>query len=444
VGPTGRLGIELGALVLLAPWAVLAARGALPLPGARIVWPLLALVALAVAQALPLGAGAVALVSPRAVEIRAASRPAADIQAAEARLLGADPEHLGGRPTLSMDPEATASAARAGAALVAVLVVAASVTAARGAAGIALALLGSAAFQGLYGLLVLASGSARIWNVPKRYFLDCATGTYVNRNHYACLLAMSLPVATALICRSVDRLPAVAPGAGALVRWLRPAPARTLALVLCAAVALAGLLVSFSRAGIALGLGASAATLLVAGRRTWSARARVALAAILFALAVGPLLRLGAERLAVRYASSVEDLVHTRGRVVADSLELFAAFPVAGCGFGTYAAAYPLVRAPEVRQFYAHAHNDPLEFLAEGGLLGAALLALAALPLSRLLWRALAGAKGTLGVGCAAGVLAIALHGLVDFNFHVPANAVTASVLTGAMLGLPWKRRTSG
>jgi O-antigen ligase len=152
----------------------------------------------------------------------------------------------------------------------------------------------------------------------------------------------------------------------------------------------------------------------------------------------------GADRLAARYATALEDLAHTRGRVVADSLELLGAFPVAGCGFGTYAAAYPLVRAPEVRLFYAHAHNDPLEFLVEGGLLGAGLMALAAVPLARLLRRALAGAKGALGVGIAAGVLVILVHGLVDFNFHIPANAVAASALAGALLGLPWKLRDSG
>ena len=54
--------------------------------------------------------------------------------------------------------------------------------------------------------------------------------------------------------------------------------------------------------------------------------------------------------------------------------------------------------------------------------------------------RTLAGAKGPLAVGFAAGLSAVVLHSLVDFSFHMPANAATATALAGVLLGLPWKR----
>ena len=60
----------------------------------------------------------------------------------------------------------------------------------------ATALLFSAAFQALYGLIVVASGYDRIWHVEKTVFLDAATGTWVNRNHFADYLAMALPCLT--------------------------------------------------------------------------------------------------------------------------------------------------------------------------------------------------------------------------------------------------------
>src|SRR4029453_14927022 len=100
--------------------------------------------------------------------------------------------------TLSLAPLATASAVRTGAALAGILFVTTSVVAARGAARLALAAVVAAAFQGLYGTLVLASGHARIWNVPKTAYLDSATGTFVNHNHYAAFLAATLPLGLGL------------------------------------------------------------------------------------------------------------------------------------------------------------------------------------------------------------------------------------------------------
>ena len=40
-----------------------------------------------------------------------------------------------------------------------------------------------------------------------------------------------------------------------------------------------------------------------------------------------------------------------------------------------------------------------------------------------------------LAVGAAAGLSALLLHALIDFNFHIPANAVVAAVLAGLLFG---------
>ena len=116
-------------------------------------------------------------------------------------------------------------------------------------------------------------------------------------------------------------------------------------------------------------------------------------------------------------------------------------FPVTGCGFDSFYAAYPLVRSPEVRSFYSHVHNDFLQVWVEGGAIGLTFLLLLLIPLLHRTLRAIGGAKGTIAIGLAAGLMALLLHSMVDFSLHSPSNAAIAAILAGALQGLPWKRQ---
>jgi O-antigen ligase len=113
-------------------------------------------------------------------------------------------------------------------------------------------------------------------------------------------------------------------------------------------------------------------------------------------------------------------------------------FPVLGSGFGTFAVVYPLYRSDEVRKFYQYAHCDLLQVAAEGGVVGVTLVLLVLVPLGRRTLRGLRGVQGIVGVGVAAGLAAVLLHSLVDFDFHIPSNAAIAAILAGGVLGLPW------
>ena len=77
-------------------------------------------------------------------------------------------------------------------------------------------------------------------------------------------------------------------------------------------------------------------------------------------------------------------------------------------------------------------------FPGHRGVSGSSLL-MVMVPVVRLIVASLTLRKGTLAAGFAAGLLAMLLHALVDFNFHIPANAAIASVLAGVVMGLPWK-----
>ena len=208
-------------------------------------------------------------------------------------------------------------------------------------------------------------------------------------------------------------------------------------------VGLAGMLLSLSRGGIAVGLVALLITILAA-RPVGGLRLRFAVALLVLAAAAIPLIHVGADPLVERYSGSTHDLTKSGARLAVwrDTVSIAGAFPAVGSGYGTFAMVYPVFRSAEVRLRFVHAHNDVLQLLAEGGLLGLALMALVSIPVGIAMLRTLVGGKGTLAIGFAAGLSAILLHALIDFSFHIPANAVTACVLAGALLGLPWQRRS--
>jgi O-antigen ligase len=85
------------------------------------------------------------------------------------------------------------------------------------------------------------------------------------------------------------------------------------------------------------------------------------------------------------------------------------------------------VKPDSVQLFYDHAHNDWAQLLAERGVVGA--LAWLALPLAgfacalRAMRRRRDPALRGAAFAAAAGLVALAVHGLADFNLQIPANA---------------------
>jgi O-antigen ligase len=110
-------------------------------------------------------------------------------------------------------------------------------------------------------------------------------------------------------------------------------------------------------------------------------------------------------------------------------------FP-AGSGFGTYPSVFRRFHPGDVPQFVNHAHNDYLEWIFEGGL-PAALLMLVLLALYILRWREIWPREehwspySFMRISAGIGLFLIGLHGLIDFNLHIPANAVYFAFLAG-------------
>src|SRR5258708_37544066 len=63
------------------------------------------------------------------------------------------------------------------------------------------ALVSLGVFEALYGLIQYLTGWQQIFAYVKKYYLEEATGTYINRNHFAGFLEMTLPFAMVLALR---------------------------------------------------------------------------------------------------------------------------------------------------------------------------------------------------------------------------------------------------
>ena len=85
--------------------------------------------------------------------------------------------------------------------------------------------------------------------------------------------------------------------------------------------------------------------------------------------------------------------------------------------------------------FYEHAHNDFLEILIEQGIVGFSLLAAGIILIFVRVVRAFVHRHDPLMRGALfatiAGCVSLMVHGLVDFNLQIPANASYFFVLLG-------------
>ena len=117
----------------------------------------------------------------------------------------------------------------------------------------------------------------------------------------------------------------------------------------------------------------------------------------------------------------------SRGWIWQDTWTMIRANPVLGVGLGAYETAYPIYTVTDGAQKVSEAHNDYLQILADGGIIGALL----ALWFLWLIFRAIfSGVRardrllGSLALGGGAAIVAMLVHSFFDFNLQIPSNAL--------------------
>jgi len=116
--------------------------------------------------------------------------------------------------------------------------------------------------------------------------------------------------------------------------------------------------------------------------------------------------------------------------------QVIAGHPLTGAGPGRARLRW---EGPDgAAHFYAYAHNEYAQVAAELGLPGLVLLAVLLAAVARLLWRSRP-AAGTGGpwAGVVAAAVAFAVHGGLDFVWHLPAVVLAVTVLAGTAIPPP-------
>lgn len=299
------------------------------------------------------------------------------------------------------------------------------------------------AAEALYGLLQALGGIDRIGGYS-RDLGRLATGTFINRNHFAGLLNMSLGLSLGTLYTGFVARRRAGQRSFETFAWT------WLVILSCALVGLAVFL-SLSRGGslILIAMLVLVFVLLqIRGqrRRLHALPSRVAVVLLMTTLAVG--FSYGVDALLERFDTLEES---DRLQVYRDTLQMIADHPWAGVGPGMFGYDFRAYQTVRLRQQYSQAHNDYLQVAAEWG------LPLAIVFWSLVLWifaravrlflsRASPWRQGV-GLGCAAAIFSLLLHSLVDFNLQIPANLAVFSAILGLGLtaepGRQWQPTTT-
>jgi O-antigen ligase len=263
----------------------------------------------------------------------------------------------------------------------------------------------------IFGILQHLTFNGKLYWFREMRFGGVPFGPYVNRNHFAGFAELVIPLALVpLVLGKVRR-------------------ERRFAVAVFALLPIVALFLAASRGGIvsfAAEIGVLA--LLLALRR---ARGTHVLAGgVVLILAFMLVSWLGVRQILERF-SSMQSLEVTSGKRASmrhDSWRIFRDHPWAGTGLGTLPIVFPAYESLYDAKFVNHAHNDYLEMLADTGLIGGvccasflALLFFCSLKQLLVTDKSFAAALHLSGLVACCGFL---VHSLVDFNLHMPGNAV--------------------
>jgi O-antigen ligase len=239
---------------------------------------------------------------------------------------------------------------------------------------------------------------------------DQGFAQFINKNHFAYLMEMAFGLALGLIIAG-----------GAKQRLIQ------FALLLPIWV---GLVLSNSRGGILAMLAQVTIAVLLLLRAT---SLKLAVAVVLVAGVLVGTIWVGGERLVTNFSAAGSELSASdrdgasRNEIWRATLKMFAAHPLLGVGLGAYWIGITAYHDASGVLTPQEAHNDYLELLSSGGVVGLALGIWFVVLVVRLARRNLntdTGFMRAVRIGAVLGLAGVATHSLLDFGLHLIGNTV--------------------
>ena len=270
-----------------------------------------------------------------------------------------------------------------------------------------------------YGLLQYFGLLGRSWWYPQGFL----SATYVNHNHFAGYLELVIPLALA----------------AGLIRRAQRSMMRRLWLSVSIVVMAAAFILTQSR-GAWLALSISLFVMAAVAAKSLSRDKKGILILVLVAALAASLIYFGRDVISQRIegttnAEGREASFETRLKIWRGTLEMIKENPITGMGIGTFIWEFPRFRPEGLNVQANFAHNDYLEIAAEMGIPAA--LIIISLFIMVVVTGLKKGESDPYAFGCAIGVLSLSLHGLVDFNFHIPANMLLVTVYAAIIMARP-------
>ena len=259
----------------------------------------------------------------------------------------------------------------------------------------------------LLDLVQQASHTTKVlWIFPSGW--PFVYGTFQYANNFCQFVELSLPVTL----------------------WLGLGQRRTnFLMLLLAALQVSAVIASSSRSGAILVVTEFLGVLLVSWFRGRS-RFPLPMLGIAVALTLSLVAVAGFDRVVERLKSP--DQLAARRQINEASIDMIKAHPGIGWGLGTYVPVYPRFARYDDGTYVNHAHNDWLEWSAEGGVLFAGLM------LVVFLWTLLPAWRSVWGIG----VIFVCINALVDYPFARLAVCGWYFALVGMLAGHREEKRS--
>jgi len=263
-------------------------------------------------------------------------------------------------------------------------------------------------------------------------------GQFINKNHFAYLMEMAFGLVIGLaLAAGIKRERLLIYVALLLPIWT-------------------ALVLSNSRGGILAMLVQIVSAALLLGSRRQATVLRAALLVVLVAGVLFGTLWLGGDRLASNFENATSELNPaetniragvSRNEIWRATLKMFAAHPITGVGLGGYWIGITAYHDASGLMTPQEAHNDYLELLSSGGLVGFAIGVWFVVMVIRAARANLASDTGytrALRFGAVLGIIGVAAHSLVDFGLHILVNAIIFLALIMIATARSPQKGTSG